>query len=142
MVVNNDVVEIKEIKASETWPLRHKVMWPSKPLDFIVLPNDEVGIHYGLYVKDILVSVISLFVNGKEGQFRKFATDDYFQGRGYGSKLLSHVIGEAKKRNLRLLKCNARITALEFYGRFGMKVSSDIVIKNGKEYVMMELAFE
>ncbi len=135
-------MEIKEIEASETWPLRHKVMWPSKPLDFVVLPNDEEGLHFGLFEKDILVSVISLFINGHEGQFRKFATDDYFQGRGYGTKLLNHLIFEAKKLNIKSLKCNARMTAIEFYQRFGMNVASDIVRKNGKDYVVMELDFE
>lgn len=135
-------MEIKEIEASETWPLRHKVMWPNKPLDFVVLPNDEEGLHFGLFEKEMLVSVISLFINGNEGQFRKFATDSYFQGRGYGTRLLNHLIAEAKKLNIRILRCNARMTAIEFYQRFGMKVASDIIRKNGKDYVMMELDFE
>jgi hypothetical protein len=52
-------MEIKEISASETWPLRHKVMWPNKPLGFIVLSNDAEGIHYGLFENKILISVIS-----------------------------------------------------------------------------------
>lgn len=136
------MIEIKEIEASETWPLRQKVMWPSKPLEFVILDNDDEGLHYGLFQKELLVSVISLFMNGEEGQFRKFATDDYFQGRGYGTKLLEHLISEAKRKNLKRLKCNARITAIEFYQRFGMKVASDIIRKNGKDYVVMELDFE
>lgn len=135
-------MEIKKIEASETWPLRHKVMWPNKPLYFVVLPNDEEGLHFGLYEKEMLISVVSLFIDGQEGQFRKFATDDYFQGRGYGTKLLNHLITEAKKRNIKSLRCNARMTAIEFYQRFGMKVASDIIRKNGKDYVMMELDFD
>lgn len=134
-------MEIKEISASETWPLRHKVMWPNKPLDFVFLPLDAEGIHYVLFENNILISVISLFINNQEGQFRKFATDDYFQGRGYGTKLLDHLIEKAKKLNLKSLKCDARITAIEFYQRFGMKVASDVVRKNGMDYVMMELEF-
>lgn len=134
------MIEIKEIEASETWPLRQKVMWPSKPLEFVVLLNDDEGLHFGLYEKETLVSVISLFINGNEGQFRKFATDDYF--RGYGTKLLNHLISEAKKMNLKSLKCNARMTAIEFYQRFGMKVVSDIIRKNGKDYIIMELDLE
>lgn len=136
------MIEIKEIEASETWPLRQKVMWPGKPLEFVVLLNDDEGLHFGLYEKETLVSVISLFINGNEGQFRKFATDDYFQGRGYGTKLLNHLILEAKKMNLKSLKCNARMTAIEFYQRFGMKVASDIIRKNGKDYIIMELDLE
>lgn len=136
------MIEIKQIDASETWPLRHKVMWPNKPLDFVVLPNDDEGLHFGLFEKELLVSVISLFINGQEGQFRKFATDDYYQGKGYGTKLLNYLIGEAQKQNIKSLKCNARITAVAFYQRFGMKVASESIRKNGKDYVIMELVIE
>ena len=135
-------MKIKEIEASETWPLRHKVMWPNKPLDFVVLPNDEEGLHFGLFEKEMLVSVISLFIESQDGQFRKFATDNYYQGKGFGTKLLNHLISEAKKRNIKNLRCNARMTAIEFYQRFGMNVASDIIRKNGKDYVLMELDFE
>ena len=69
-------MEIKEIEASETWPLRHKVMWPSKPIEFVVLPNDDEGLHFGLFDDEILISVISLFIESQGGQFRKFATDN------------------------------------------------------------------
>jgi hypothetical protein len=34
-------MEIREIEASETWPLQHKVIWPNTPLDFVILPNVE-----------------------------------------------------------------------------------------------------
>lgn len=135
-------MEIRKIEASETWPLRQKVMWPAKPLDFVVLPNDEEGLHFGLYEKELLVSVVSLFISGQEGQFRKFATDNYYQGKGYGTKLLNHLIEEAKKQNIKRLRCNARMTAIAFYQRFGMKIASTSVRKNGKDYVMMELDFE
>ena len=33
-------IEIREIKAQETYPLRHEVMWPDEPLDFVKLNND------------------------------------------------------------------------------------------------------
>jgi ribosomal protein S18 acetylase RimI-like enzyme len=135
-------MEIKEINASETWKLRHGVMWPNKPLDFVVLPNDEEGLHFGLFKSELLVSVVSLFFNETEGQFRKFATDSYFQGQGCGTQLLNHLIEEAKKLKLKSLKCNARMTAIEFYQRFGMKIDSDIIRKNGKDYVVMKLDFE
>jgi GNAT superfamily N-acetyltransferase len=133
------MIEIKAISAAETWQLRHKVMWPNKPLEFVILPEDEAGIHYGLFEKERLVSVISLFRSGSEGQFRKFATDKDFQGKGYGSKLLNHLIQEAKLLNINYLFCSARTTAITFYEKFGMKLASDIVRKNGKDYVKMEI---
>lgn len=138
------MIEILEIDASETWPLRHKVMWPSKLIDFVILPNDEDGIHYGLFEKEKLVSVISLFINqnAKEAQFRKFATDLGFQRKGYGTELLLFLIKESKKLHVKKLTCSARISAIEFYKKLEMKVCSDVIIKNGKEYVLMELIFD
>lgn len=138
------MVQIVEIDASETWPLRHKVMWPSKPLEFVILPNDEEGIHYGFFEKEKLVSVISLFINqkGKEAQFRKFATDIDFQGKGHGTELLMFLIQESKKLHIKRLICSARINAIRFYEKFGLKTCSDVVIKNGKEFVLMELVFD
>lgn len=133
------MIEIKAITAAETWQLRHKVMWPNKPLEFVILPEDEDGFHYGLFEKERLVSVISLFKTGSEGQFRKFATEKDFQGKGYGSKLLNYLIKEAKLLNISYLFCSARTTAIAFYEKFGMKLASDIVRKNGKEYVKMEI---
>ena len=67
---------IKKIHYQSTWAIRHSVMWPNKPLESVQLEADEFGAHYGLFVKDELVSIISLFIddNNREAQFRKFAT--------------------------------------------------------------------
>lgn len=138
------MIDIKEITAAETWPIRHKVMWPNKPLEFVILPNDEEGFHYGVFEKERLVSVISLFrsENPDEkniGQFRKFATDKDFQGKGYGSKLLEYLMKQAKSLNIKYLFCSARVNAISLYEKFGMKVTSDVVRKNGKDFVKMEI---
>ena len=39
-----------------------------------MLQDDEDGLHFGLFNKEKLVSVVSLFIDGEEAQFRKFAT--------------------------------------------------------------------
>ncbi len=133
------MIEIRPITAAKTWKPRPKVMWPNKPLIFVILPKDEEGFHYGLFENELLVSVISLFKIGNEGQFRKFATDEDFQGKGYGTKLLEYLITAAKQLNINHLFCDARVTAISFYEKFGMKLASDIVRKNEKDYVKMEI---
>ncbi|AFK05367.1 GCN5-related N-acetyltransferase [Emticicia oligotrophica DSM 17448] len=133
------MIEIKEITAAETWPTRHKTMWPNKPLEFVILPQDDEGIHYGLFVDNTLVSVISLFIDGKAGHFRKFATDEAQQGKGYGSKILNHLINEATKHNIERLTCSARLSAISFYEKFGFNICSEITRKNDKDYIEMEL---
>lgn len=131
------MIDLKQIQADETWALRHKVMWPEKPLDFVILPNDADGLHYGLFENGQLISVISLFVKGEQAQFRKFATDTTCQGKGYGSQLLAFLIKTAKDLGIKELTCDARVTAIGFYERFGMKVDSEIFQKSGKDYVRM-----
>ena len=54
---------IKSISYSDTWLIRHQVMWPDKPLKFVELENDSSGIHFGYYVNQSLVAVVSLFID-------------------------------------------------------------------------------
>ena len=56
------MIEIKQIEASETHFLRHKVMWSDKPLAFVILEEDEKGKHFGLFEDSRLISVISVFL--------------------------------------------------------------------------------
>lgn len=131
-------IEIKTIKKEETWQLRHKVMWPDKDLEYIKLKDDDVGLHFGLFKENQLVSVVSLFINEGECQFRKFATLQEEQGKGYGSKLLSYALKEAEDSGVKKIWCNARESKVYFYETFGLK-ESDRTFKKGEiSYVIME----
>ncbi|RYU94875.1 GNAT family N-acetyltransferase [Emticicia agri] len=114
-------------------------MWPDKPIDFVILPDDADGLHYGLFENNQLVSVISLFIKAEQAQFRKFATDSAYQGKGYGTQLLNFLIKEAKYLGIKELICDARVTAIGFYEQFGMETGSEVFQKSGKDYVKMRL---
>lgn len=129
---------IKEINAEKTWPIRHKVMWPHEPIDYIKLPGDQAGIHFGLFVEGNLVSVISLFMEEEVGQFRKFATLEKEQGKGYGSRLLHYLMEVARARQVKKIWCNARVIKTEYYAKFGLKETDEKFVKNGIAYVVME----
>ena len=129
---------IKEITPQETWPIRHQVMWPDEPFDYIKLPTDNKGTHFGLWANGKLVSVVSLFIEEEIGQFRKFATLVTEQGKGYGSQLLHHLIETAKSKNVKCIWCNARTNKIIYYAKFGMKATNKKFVKNGVEYVVME----
>ncbi len=129
---------IVEISLEATIAIRHQVMWPDKPIDYVRLPNDGEGKHYGLFIDDEMVSVISLFVKDKQAQFRKFATLSRYQGKGYGTLLLEEVINVARKLNLDMIWCNARMDKAGFYAKFGMKLTDRTFVKGGIEYVIME----
>ncbi|MEQ9266247.1 MAG: GNAT family N-acetyltransferase [Balneolaceae bacterium] len=131
-------VTIQEIQAEETYDLRHRVMWPDHPVDFIKLPEDENGVHLGLFVSGKLVSIISLFVNGKDAQFRKFAIEISEQGKGYGSQLLSHLLEYAQLSNIERIWCNARVDKTAFYKKFGFIETDTTYIKGGIDFIVLE----
>ncbi|RLL47125.1 GNAT family N-acetyltransferase [Oceanobacillus piezotolerans] len=131
-------MEIAKISKEKAWELRHKVMWPDKPFDFIKLEDDDIGMHYGFYKNKKLISVVSLFIDNGEGQFRKFATLQTEQGKGYGSALLHDVIKEAKQLGLKRIWCNARKNKVDFYKKFGLKETDGHFTRGGKSYIIMD----
>ncbi|SFM32467.1 GNAT family N-acetyltransferase [Pelosinus propionicus] len=116
-------------------------MWPEKDIEYVKLKDDHLGKHYGLFSNGNLVSVISLFETNNIVQFRKFATLQELQGKGYGSKLLTFAIKEAEKKGVRSFWCNARVNKIAFYKKFGLEVIEDPVIKDGMKYVKMNKNF-
>lgn len=130
---------IKKINAEEALDIRHRVLWPNKPTSFCKLDDDPKGIHYGLFVDKKLISVASIFTSGESARLRKFATLNEYQGRGYGSKLLSHILNDIIVDRF---WCDARLTASKFYTRFGMKQMGDVFYKSHVEYIVMEKLFK
>ncbi|SDL54961.1 GNAT family N-acetyltransferase [Paenibacillus jilunlii] len=135
-------MEIRKVHKEAVWQLRHEVMWPDRGLDYVKLDDDDDGVHYGLFEGEQLVSAVSLFIDGSEAQFRKFATRTEQQGQGYGSRLLQHVLNEAERSGVNRIYCNARSHKAAFYKKFGLsEVSGTAFTKGGKEYIIMEKLF-
>jgi GNAT superfamily N-acetyltransferase len=131
-------VEIKKVSVEAILPIRHKVLWPDKPFEFVKVEGDEEGIHFGLYENSELVTIISLFEEGKSLRFRKFATLPDYQNRGLGKMMILKVIEYAKKNNFERLWCDARTDALNFYERVGFKKFSEPFFKEEIEYYKIE----
>lgn len=134
-------MDIRFIPKEQAWQLRHEVMWPERELDYVRLDDDDAGEHYGLFGQERLISVVSLFIEGEEAQFRKFATLESEQGKGYGSRLLQHVLEEAEQRGVRRFFCNARSNKAPFYQKFGLAATGQTFSKGGKDYIIMERFF-
>lgn len=128
------MVTIQSITAEQTYPLRHSVLWPDKPFDYVKVENDDEGHHVGAFLDGELVAVISLFINGSESRFRKFAARPDCQRRGIGTLLMNHIIAEAKRVGATMLWCDARLDAADFYRRFGMEAVSEVFYKGPVPY--------
>ncbi len=131
-------LEIRKINVEDTWPVRHRVMWPDHPFDFVKVEEDHEGIHYGLFAGGELVSIVSLFLKDGKAQFRKFATEAPRQGQGYGTFLLNYLIDQVKEMPVSALWCNARVEKAGYYERFGFRKTDQTYEKGGIMFVVME----
>ncbi len=139
---DNNKMQIKNIDASETWEIRHKVMWPDQPLEFVQLEEDNSGLHFGAFEDDKLVSIVSCFVIANEMQFRKLATLEEYQGKGIASSLVKYILQLAKDKDLRKVWCNARTNKTSFYEKFGMIATDKTFVKSGQEFSIMEILIQ
>jgi len=138
-MVNNSI-EVKLVSAEQVWPIRHIAMWPEADFSYIKLPEDPKGMHFGLLIDGELISVVSLFDRGSGVfQFRKFATLPEYQGNGYGSRLLEHMLQQVKKMMAQKIWCNARTDKQGFYEKFGFKSTGETFIKKDQAYMIMAI---
>lgn len=133
---------ISEVPYNDVLLMRQQVMYPDKDTDFVKLSDDDRGLHIGVYENDILVSVMSIFLHGREVQFRKLATRADVQGKGYASALMQWLTDYANDMKFDRLWCNARTNATGFYRKFGYEETDEHFTKNGYDYVLMEKKFQ
>ena len=126
---------IRSSEAAQTYYLRHLVLWPDQPLAYVQLPDDDAGQHFGGFVGNELVVVISLFGSpAGAARLRKFATHPAWQGQGLGPALLRHLLAVARQQGARALWCDARQAPLPFYQRFGLLPEGEVFYKGPLAY--------
>lgn len=129
---------ITEAPYQDVLVMRRLVMYPDKGIDFVKLPEDDMGLHVGVYENEELMAVMSIFLHGREVQFRKLATRVDMQGKGFASALMQWLIDYANDMKFDRLWCNARAEAAGFYKKFGYTETDVRFSKDGYEYVIVE----
>lgn len=132
-----EIMIIQKITWDEALPVRHCVLWPTKPLLFCKVEGDEAANHYGAFVDDKLVCVASIYIDGDKARLRKFATLLEFQSNGIGTKVIKHVISELKESSVDYFWCDARTSALGFYEKLGLQKQGIEFKKSGVLYYKM-----
>lgn len=133
-----ELIQIKDVFLEAVWQMRKDVMYPSFTIEQVKLKDDEEGLHLGLYNNSELISVISVFVRNDVMQFRKFATKEQYQNKGYGTLLLQHIMTMAVQEHCNVIWCNARTSAKKFYEKFGMCITGETWLQDGHEFIKME----
>ena len=133
------MASIEQIPAAMTWHLRQEVMYPDFDPEQVKLPDDEEGIHFGLFDQNQLISVISTFQRGNEMQLRKLATRNEFQGRGYGKQMIEFVLEFTRSKSIERVWMNARTNVSGLYERYEFQKTEQTYFKDGYDFVIMEI---
>lgn len=133
-------MEILNIKVEDVLPVRHKVLWPDKPIEFCQVKGDDEALHYGAFIEKELVSVASIYIADKSARLRKFATLTNYQGKGIGSTLIRHILQDLNDRKMIRFWCDARESSVELFKKFGMGQYSVRFYKEDIPYFKMAVS--
>lgn len=137
----------REIPALETFPVRHPVLRPGKPIETCQFEGDnlETTKHFGYFSGEKLVGVASLFQSStpllsekEQFQLRGMAVLHDYQKKGIGEVLVKCAEKDAIERKGKLIWFNAREIAVAFYRKLGYEIIGDPfdIGDIGKHYVM------
>ncbi|MCI4441888.1 MAG: GNAT family N-acetyltransferase [Lentimicrobium sp.] len=138
---------IKKISSAETFSVRHPVLRKGKPLESCHFDGDnlETTQHFGLYLDEELVGIISLFKKSnpdfKENnqyQIRGMAVLEDHRKKDFGKALIRYSEEQCKNQNVDLIWFNARIEASGFYEKMGyQKIGVPFEIPDVGEHIVM-----
>lgn len=133
-------MEVKQIDAKDTYPIRHVVLRDGLPIESCHFEgdNDELTFHLGGFIDDKLASVASFYfkthdhyIEPYQFQLRGMATLPEYQAQGLSRALLATAFPIIKRNHVKLLWCNARVGAVGFYSKMGFEKDSDIFTIEG-----------
>lgn len=119
---------VKKITAPETHLVRHLVLRKGKPKESCVFKEDDLEStdHFGLFLKQDLVGIISLykktnvlFLEKSQYQIRGMAILENHRKKGFGKKLVLYCEKQCVTKNVNLIWFNARMEASGFYEKMG-----------------------
>jgi len=121
-------IDVRPISSAETFPLRLAVLRPGRPRESAMFAGDDAPDtkHFGAFRNGKLLSIASLFASElpeRPGlpayQLRGMATAEEARNQGLGKALVAASLDFLREKHGRLLWCNARIAAVEFYRHLG-----------------------
>lgn len=130
-------MQIKEINALQTYPVRHPVLRAGQPITACAFTGDDLAttIHLGAYIDQQLVGVASFLlaqdatihsrlhlIDQVQYQLRGMAVLDYCQGQQIGQKIVQYAHELLSNKRVAVLWCNARESAAGFYKKMGYTI--------------------
>ena len=131
-----DLIEIKELETEAIKSLRYEVLWPHKNSvnECTIEPDSEnTTFHVGAVMGEevvgtstLIIDINSNFEEKNQYRLRAMATSPKIRGTRTGVAIVNRAIEELRKRDVKLLWCDARLIATGFYEKLGFKVKGDV----------------
>lgn len=128
-------MDVRQIESKDTYAIRSEVLRPGRPIKTCHFENDQDDntIHLGAFKENQLVSIASFYLTNNKSfdedyqyQLRGMATLEKFRGLGNSSALIRTALPLIQKNHVKLLWCNARISAQKFYEKIGFETIGEI----------------
>lgn len=138
---------IKKTSSVETFSVRHPVLRKGKPLESCHFEGDDLETtqHFGLYLEQELVGIISLFKKSNpdfqernQYQIRGMAVLENQRKKDFGKALILYSEEQCKNQSVDLIWFNARMEASGFYEKMGyQKIGVPFEIPDVGEHIVM-----
>lgn len=95
------------------------------PTDLINDQFEKTGTHLICLLNDSVIGTGRLNIENHQGIISQMAIDSQYQNKGIGKTILEQLINQCKEHNVNEIVLNARETAINFYKKYGFKITSE-----------------
>ena len=107
----------------------------------VIVLWDEEAIHFLVYKDEKAIGCARALVIENHMQLGRMAVLKECRGEGIGSNLIEKAVTTAKLNQLSSIDISAQCHAIDFYKKFGFKVTSDIYLDAEIPHRDMKLEF-
>lgn len=147
----NKVHEIRDI-AYKTWPIAYLNIISDEQINYMLAKMydptiliEQINKHdhqfYILYESDLPIGFVGFEINyDKNGttKIHKLYILPETKGLGYGKMLMDFTVNKVKEQHLHaiVLNVNKKNPALQFYLKYGFKITEEVILDIGDNFVM------
>ena len=125
-------IDVHPINVEEVRTIRQIVLRPGMSPQTCIYPHDDDGTHFGAYLINTLVGIVSYYHQSHPDKFdpkawrlRGMATLEEYRRIGVGKTLIEIGNKFVKQQGGNSVWCNARKSAVGFYEKFNFNVISE-----------------
>ena len=131
-------IDVEQIQPALTWKLRREILYPQQKKHEMDFDTDLDDTHFGAFLGDYLVAVVSVANNNNNFQLREFAIDPGAQSADPAGALIENITDYAKKREGTHLWTDASVEQIPFYAKYGFMQTGRYYSRHGVSYEIVE----